>query len=163
MSTIVYLGLGSNLGDPLASLGAGIAALQQEPGIREVEVSGFYCGAPVGDAYQGQPDYVNAVARLETDLAATELLARLMRIEREAGRSREVPFAARTLDMDILLYGEAIIDEPQLTVPHPRMHERAFVLQPLFDLWPDGHIPGRGPVAALREMCEHQSLMRLEV
>lgn len=163
MSSVdVYIGLGSNLQQPVLQLGRALDLLALEPGITLGAVSSFYSSAPVGDDYQGQPDYVNGVAALSTRLAPRELLELLLDIERRCGRSRERAFAARTLDLDLLLYGQQQLDEPGLHVPHPRMHERAFVLEPLFEIAPAAYIPGRGAVADLREMCHHQCLTRLE-
>lgn len=158
----VYIGLGSNLHQPVQQLAAAVGLMAGQPGIELARVSSFYGSAPVGDDYQGQPDYVNAVACVSTLLSAREMLDLLLGIELRCGRSRELTHAARTLDLDLLLYGEQEVDQPGLQVPHPRMHERAFVLEPLFEIAPQAVIPGRGPVALLREMCHHQRLTRLE-
>lgn len=128
-----FVGLGANLGEPLRALREAMAALARLPVTRLVRSSRIYRSAPV-DA--GGPDYLNAVAELETGLAAPELLARLQDIERAAGRERPYPNAPRTLDLDLLLYGDARIASAALTVPHPRMRERAFVLLPLRELAP---------------------------
>ena len=157
-----FIGLGSNLQQPVQQLGAAIELLAQQDGIHLQQVSSFYGSAPVGDDYQGQPDYVNAVACVETALAARQLLELMLEIEKRCGRSREVAFASRTLDLDLLLYADLQLDQPGLQVPHPRMHERAFVLEPLFEIAPHSVIPGRGAVAVLRELCHHQRLTRLE-
>lgn len=158
-----YIGLGSNLQDPVRQLGNAVELLAQQPGIELLQASSFYGSAPVGDEYQGQPDYVNAVAAILTSLPAATLLQRLLEIELRCGRSRARAHAARTLDLDLLLYGQDTISGPGLIVPHPRMHERAFVLEPLFEIAPSAVIPGRGAVAELREMCHHQRLSRLEI
>jgi 2-amino-4-hydroxy-6-hydroxymethyldihydropteridine diphosphokinase len=128
-----YVGLGANLGEPLAALQAALRALGALPGTRLVRNSRIYRSAPV-DA--GGPDYLNAVAELQTALAAPELLRELQRVEADAGRERPYRNAPRTLDLDLLLYGSARIESDALTVPHPRMRERAFVLLPLAELAP---------------------------
>lgn len=129
-----FVGLGANLGDPLRALEEALGALDRLPGTRLVRVSRVYRSAPV-DA--GGPDYFNAVAQLETRLPAPELLAHLQAIELAAGRERPYRNAPRTLDLDLLLYGDAHIASAALTVPHPRLHERAFVLLPLRELAPE--------------------------
>jgi 2-amino-4-hydroxy-6-hydroxymethyldihydropteridine diphosphokinase len=128
-----YVALGANLGDPVAAVRSAAAALAGLPGTRVTAVSPLYRTAPVTSS---GPDYVNAVAALETGLTAPELLSRLQAIEAGAGRERPYRNAPRTLDLDLLLYGSACIDSPSLTVPHPRMMERAFVLVPLADVAP---------------------------
>ncbi len=144
--TRAYVALGSNLGDREATLLAAVDALAAEPGIDVVGVSRFFDTEPVG--YVDQPRFLNGAAALETTLTARELLALLLAVERRFGRSRDgVPAQGpRTLDLDLLLYGEAEIDEPGLSVPHPRLHERRFVLEPLADLDPGLEVPGRGRV-----------------
>jgi 2-amino-4-hydroxy-6-hydroxymethyldihydropteridine diphosphokinase len=130
-----YVALGSNLGDREAHLRAAIAALAAHPEIRVEAVSTLYETAPVGPPPQGP--YLNAVVRLRTRLAARALLARLLEIEAAAGRVRAGQrWSARSLDLDLLLYGELLLDEPGLCLPHPRLHERAFVLEPLCELAP---------------------------
>jgi 2-amino-4-hydroxy-6-hydroxymethyldihydropteridine diphosphokinase len=144
-----YIALGSNLGERERTLRAALAALRAEDGVEVVAVSGLIETEPVG--YVDQPRFLNGVAALETELPAASLLELLLEVERRFGRVREgVPAQGpRTLDLDLLLYGEAEIDEPGLTIPHPRMHERAFVLGPLAELAPGLEIPGRGPLEAL--------------
>jgi 2-amino-4-hydroxy-6-hydroxymethyldihydropteridine diphosphokinase len=144
-----YVALGSNLGDREQTLRAALAALGAEDGVEVVAVSGLIETEPVG--FVAQPRFLNGVAELETDLPAGELLELLLEVERRFGRVREgVPAQGpRTLDLDLLLYGEAELDEPGLRIPHPRMHERAFVLGPLAELAPGLEIPGRGRVEAL--------------
>ena len=129
-----YVGLGANLGDARAALGAALVAIAALPGTRLVRSSRFYRSAPV-DA--GGPDYLNAVARIETTLDAFALLRRLQSLELAAGRERPYRNAPRTLDLDLLLYGSARIESATLTVPHPRLRERAFVLLPLAELAPE--------------------------
>ena len=144
--TRAYVALGSNLGDREGTLRAALEALAAEPGIEVVAVSRLYDTEPVG--YVDQPRFLNGAAALETELPARELLERLLAVEHRFGRSREdVPAQGpRTLDLDLLLYGDAEIDEPGLRVPHPRLHERRFVLEPLADLDPALEVPGNGQV-----------------
>ena len=131
-----YVALGSNLGDREAHLASAVAALRRSRGVRSVELSPVYETEPVGPPPQGR--YLNAVARLLTALGPRALLLRLLEIEREAGRERgPVRDRPRTLDLDLLLYGTCTVALPDLEVPHPRLHERAFVLAPLRDLAPD--------------------------
>ncbi|WP_353252568.1 2-amino-4-hydroxy-6-hydroxymethyldihydropteridine diphosphokinase [Salinisphaera sp. PC39] len=142
-----WIGLGSNLDDPPARLRAALAAIDRLPETRRVATSPFYRTAPLGPA--DQPDFCNAVTAIDTGLEPPALLDALQAIEAAAGRVRTRRWGPRTLDLDILLYGERRIAEPRLTVPHPRLHERAFVLVPLAALAPDAYVPGRGRVAAL--------------
>lgn len=140
-----YVGLGSNLEHPRRQLAKAIARLDAIDGVRVLRVSPFYVTAPVGGV--PQPDYVNAVALIATSLAPRALLARMHSIERRQRRRRDARTprnAPRTLDLDLLLYGARRIGTAPLTVPHPRMHERAFVLKPLTDVTPAVRIPGRG-------------------
>jgi 2-amino-4-hydroxy-6-hydroxymethyldihydropteridine diphosphokinase len=153
MSTIdgnrVYVGVGANLGTPRETIAAALALLDQESDIELVAVSTLRETDPVG--YEDQPRFVNGVVQLGTELSPRELLARLLAIETRLGRVRgQGPrFGPRTIDLDLLLYGDETVDEPGLTVPHPRLHERRFVLEPLAELDPDVEVPGRGPVQAL--------------
>lgn len=128
---VAYVALGANLGDARAALNAAVEALDDLPGTRVTARSSLYRSAPV-DA--GGPDYLNAVVRLTTGLTAPRLLEMLQQLEQAAGRERPYHHAPRTLDLDLLLYGDARIDSPRLTVPHPRMGARAFVLQPLAEI-----------------------------
>jgi 2-amino-4-hydroxy-6-hydroxymethyldihydropteridine diphosphokinase len=132
--TIVYVGIGSNLADPVRQVSAALRELDVLPHTRLVKQSSLYRSAPVG--HDEQPDFVNAVAQLETALPAERLLAELHEIEARHGRTRSFPNAPRTLDLDLLLYGDAVLALSALTVPHPRMHERAFVLKPLLEIAP---------------------------
>ena len=154
-----YVGLGANLGDAGATLRDAVQALGALPGTEVVAQSSRYRSAPV-DA--PGPDYLNAVVRLRTALASAELLAHLQRIERTHGRVRSAPNAPRTLDLDLLLFGDAQIDTPDLVVPHPRLHRRAFVLLPLAEIAPDLHVPGRGPLRALQAGVSDQPIERLQ-
>jgi 2-amino-4-hydroxy-6-hydroxymethyldihydropteridine diphosphokinase len=143
---LAFVGLGSNLAHPRRQLAHALQRLARVPGTRLVAASPNYRTAPVG-APAPQPDYVNAVALLATRLAPRALLAQLQAIERRQGRVRTPATprnAARTLDLDLLLYGGRRMRTRSLTLPHPRMHERAFVLRPLLDVAPAARIPGRG-------------------
>ena len=143
-----FVALGSNLGDREATILRALAALAAEPGIEVVRVSSLRDTEPVG--YLGQPRFLNGAAELETDLEPRELLVRLLEIERSLGRVREgPPMGPRTIDLDLLLYGDQQIVEAGLQVPHPRMHERAFVLEPLAELNPSLVVPGKGPLKSL--------------
>jgi 2-amino-4-hydroxy-6-hydroxymethyldihydropteridine diphosphokinase len=155
-----YVGLGGNLGDPVVLLRAGVASLGRLPGTRLVATSAFYRSAPVG--LTDQPDFINCVCALDTRLPPRELMRAMLEIEAAHGRVRSVPGGPRTLDLDLLLYGDLICDEPGLTLPHPRLHERAFVLVPLLDLSPGLAIPGRGSVADLSRALPAQRIERLE-
>ena len=141
--TKAYVALGANLGNPQEALQAALEDLRQTAGVGVTAVSSFYRTAPVESS---GPDYVNAVAEVETTLAAPELLHVLQRIENAHGRVRPVGVvnAPRTLDLDLLLFGKDTVATPELTVPHPRMHLRAFVLVPLLEIAPDAVIPGLG-------------------
>ena len=135
-----FIGLGGNLGDRRAYLERALELLRAEPGIEVVDVSTMRETEPVG--YTDQPRFLNAVATLETDLGARDLLGRLLAVEQALERVRAGPrFGPRTIDLDLLLYGEEVIDEPGLTVPHPRLAERRFVLEPLAELAPDLVLP----------------------
>ncbi len=139
-----FVGLGSNLGDREASLRGALELLGEDV----VAVSSFRETDPVG--YLDQPPFLNAAAALETGLAPRALLERLLEVERELGRTRDGPrFGPRTIDVDLLLYEDRVIDEPGLVVPHPRMAERRFVLEPLAELDPALAVPGQGKVSDL--------------
>lgn len=157
---IAYVGIGANLGDPAAQVRGALAALEVVPGSRVRMRSSLYRSAPQG--YREQPDFVNAVAELDTRLSAGELLAELQAIEGRAGRERAFPNAPRTLDLDLLLYDAARIDEPGLMVPHPRMHERAFVLVPLLEIAPDATIPGIGAARDCLPRTAGQAVQKLD-
>jgi 2-amino-4-hydroxy-6-hydroxymethyldihydropteridine diphosphokinase len=154
-----FIALGSNLGDPESKVRQGIAALAELPQAQLVAASSLYRSAPLGHA--GQPDFVNAVAQLSTGLAPQALLAALLAIEQRFGRERSFRNAPRTLDLDLLLYDAQSIAEPGLALPHPRMHERAFVLAPLLEIAPACVIPGVGPAADWLARCRDQSLTRI--
>jgi 2-amino-4-hydroxy-6-hydroxymethyldihydropteridine diphosphokinase len=153
-----FVGLGSNLGDSVATVRSALAELGDLRATTLLAKSSLYRTAPL--AAEVQPDYINAVAEIDTALAPAALLASLLALESRYGRERPAPDAPRTLDLDLLLYGDLDIDEPGLTVPHPRMHLRAFVLQPLVEIVPDCVIPGRG---LARTCLTHVSSQRVEV
>jgi 2-amino-4-hydroxy-6-hydroxymethyldihydropteridine diphosphokinase len=160
---IAWIGIGANLGDARAAVADAIARLGRACGVRLLRASSLYRTAPIDSSGD---DYVNAVAAIETDLAPHALLAALHAIEQVHGRERPYRNAPRTLDLDLLLYGDQVInDAPTLVVPHPRMHERAFVLVPLAelarDLAPALFIPGRGPLATLLLGVTGQAVDRL--
>jgi 2-amino-4-hydroxy-6-hydroxymethyldihydropteridine diphosphokinase len=140
------IALGSNLQDPEAQVRRGFAELAGLPETWVAARSSLHRTAPVG--YADQPDFINACALVETRLAPRALLDGLLAIEKRHGRVREIPNGPRTLDLDIVLYGAATVEEPGLRIPHPRAHERMFVLAPLLEVWPDAVIPGRGPAKA---------------
>ncbi len=153
-----FIGLGANLGDARATLDAALAALRQLPQTEWLGRSSLYRTAPV-DA--GGPDYLNAVAALSTGLSPEALLAALQAIEQAHGRERPYRNAPRTLDLDLLLYGEQVLETPALQLPHPRMHQRAFVLAPLLEIDPDVQIPGQADAAKLLAGVADQVLQRL--
>ncbi len=160
MRHTAFVGLGSNLADPVAQVSRALAALDRLPRTRLVRRSSLYSSAPVG--YLQQPDFINAVAQLETELAPRALLDALLALEHECGRTREFLYSPRTLDLDLLLYDDMAHHEHGLTIPHPQMHLRAFVLQPLLEIAPDCIIPGVGQAAKAMRHCVEQSLKRLD-
>jgi 2-amino-4-hydroxy-6-hydroxymethyldihydropteridine diphosphokinase len=145
---VAYVGLGSNLADPRVQIERALQNLARMPQSRLLQRSRLYCSAPWG--VLDQPDFVNAAAALETGLPPRELMRSMLAIEREAGRDRSGErWGPRVLDLDLLLYDELALDEPALRVPHPHLHERAFVLLPLAEIAPHLEVPGRGPISAL--------------
>ena len=154
-----FIALGANLGDPVATVKAAILALHQLPQTEFVAASSLYRTAPVG--LKHQPDFINAVVELVTVVPAPTLLDALFEIEARFGRQRSVKNAPRTLDLDLLLHGDEISSDPQLTLPHPRLHERAFVLAPLAEIAPRLIIPGHGLAATLLLRCADQQIERL--
>ncbi|HEX6154712.1 MAG TPA: 2-amino-4-hydroxy-6-hydroxymethyldihydropteridine diphosphokinase [Burkholderiales bacterium] len=152
--TVAYVGIGSNLDEPRRQVLEALGELDQLPHTRVVKKSSLYRSAPMGHA--GQPDFVNAVAQLETGLPAERLLAELQQVERRHGRERSFPNAPRTLDLDILLFGNATMQSGVLTIPHPRMHQRAFVLKPLLEIDP------QLPFHRQLESCKDQKVERLD-
>jgi 2-amino-4-hydroxy-6-hydroxymethyldihydropteridine diphosphokinase len=146
-SAEAYIALGANLGDPAAQVERALEELSALPHSRLRDRSAAYLSRPLG--FTDQPDFVNAVARLDTRLSPRALLAALLDIEHRHGRERTFRNAPRTLDLDILLYDSMILDAPGLHLPHPRLHERAFVLLPLAEIAADLEVPGRGRVRDL--------------
>jgi 2-amino-4-hydroxy-6-hydroxymethyldihydropteridine diphosphokinase len=157
--TLAYIGIGSNLQEPQAQVKRAFDELARLPRTRLAARSSLYRTAPMGHA--AQPDFINAVAALDTGLGAEELLGELQAIEQRHGRKRRFANAPRTLDLDLLLYGDRSIQGPGLVVPHPRMHERAFVLRPLLEVAPAAHIPGHGAASACLVSCANQKVERI--
>ncbi len=155
---IAYLGIGANLGDAVANVDDAIARISALPDTRLLACSGKYRTAPIDSSGD---DYINAVACVDTELGAPDLLAALHGIELAHGRERPYRNAPRTLDLDILLYGDAIIDQPSLHVPHPRMHHRAFVIVPLLEIAPDIAIPRLGPASAFLPAVQDQGISKI--
>jgi 2-amino-4-hydroxy-6-hydroxymethyldihydropteridine diphosphokinase len=158
VSTIAYIGIGANLGDARANVADAVARLRRLPGCELLAVSAMYRTAPIDSSGD---DYINAVARIATTLDAEALLAALHEIELAHGRERPYRNAPRTLDLDVLLYGDEQIASPTLTVPHPRMTERAFVLVPLLELAPEISVPGKGPAQAYAAGVAGQGVSKL--
>jgi 2-amino-4-hydroxy-6-hydroxymethyldihydropteridine diphosphokinase len=159
MKHTAFIGLGSNLAQPADQVLQAMQAIDCLPGTQVVARSSLYRSAPVG--YLDQPDFVNAVVKVETSLAPIALLQALLGLEQENGRTRAFQNAPRTLDLDVLLYDDLQHHEHGLTVPHPQMHKRAFVLQPLLEIAPDCVIPGVGAAVLARERCKDQRLDKL--
>ena len=159
-ATIAYIGLGSNLEDPLSQIRQALVQLDSIPGTRVAARSSLYRTAPVG--LVEQPGFINAVASVQTTLKPQALLAALLAIENRQGRRRTIRNAPRTLDLDLLLYGEKIFDMEGLTLPHPRLHERAFVLAPLAEIAPGTIIPGRGRVEDLLARVDCSGVNRID-
>lgn len=153
-----YVALGANLAQPETQIEAALAALKKDPELSLLRASSLYRSAPIG--VSGQPDFINAVAALETSLAPMDLLNRLFALENHFGRRRDFHQAPRTLDLDLLLYDAQIVENKNLQIPHPRMHLRAFVLVPLLEVAPECQIPGRGKAAAWLPAL---SLQRMEL
>jgi 2-amino-4-hydroxy-6-hydroxymethyldihydropteridine diphosphokinase len=158
-SVAAYIGLGSTLEDPRAQLQRAFVELAAIPASRLVQRSPLYRSDPIGPP--DQPDYLNAVARLDTGLAAEDLLDALQAIEQAHRRQRELHWGPRTLDLDLLLYGAAIIASDRLQVPHPELARRAFVLYPLADIAPQLQVPGLGSLTELLAACPPLGLERL--
>jgi 2-amino-4-hydroxy-6-hydroxymethyldihydropteridine diphosphokinase len=148
-----YVGLGSNMGDRERMLWSAIHMLTFNPEVEVVAVSSFRETDPVG--FEDQPRFLNAAAAIDTELEPRPLLDLLLSVERELGRSRGGPrFGPRTIDLDLLLYEDEVVDEPGLEIPHPRLHERRFALEPLAELDPDLSVPEKGSVQALLAAVE---------
>ena len=159
MKTVAYIALGSNLDNPKMQIQDAFAELDEMESSRLLQTSSLYTSAPWG--YANQPNFVNAVASVETELPPRRLLEELLKIETWHGRERAFANAPRTLDLDIALYGEEVVDEESLKIPHPRMQERAFVLAPLAEIAPRIVIPGQGAIAQLLVRCNDPSLKRV--
>jgi 2-amino-4-hydroxy-6-hydroxymethyldihydropteridine diphosphokinase len=155
----VVLALGSNLGDRMETLQGALDALFDAPGMDFVAVSPVYATVPVGGPEQ--PEYLNAVIVIDTALPAQLILDRAHGVEEVYGRVREEVWGPRTLDVDVIVYGDQTSDDPRLTLPHPRAHERAFVLAPWHDVDPAAEIPGRGRVADLLQKTGLDGVRRL--
>ncbi|MGO4379092.1 2-amino-4-hydroxy-6-hydroxymethyldihydropteridine diphosphokinase [Pseudoduganella sp. RAF53_2] len=158
MNTTAYIGIGANLGDARANVEDAINMLRQLPGSTLAGVSSLYLTAPIDSSGD---DYINAVARLQTALEPEALLRALQDIEQAHGRLRPYYNAPRTLDMDLLLYGDQLISSPTLTVPHPRLHERAFVLVPLLEVDAAVKLPGLGKAADYLPRVAGQTITKL--
>lgn len=154
------VGLGGNVGDAAATIRAAFDALGALPGTRLLAISSLYRTPAWG--LEDQPDFVNAAALLETTLAPRVLLDGLLAVERAFGRERRERWGPRTLDLDLLLFGDAVLDEPGLHVPHPHLHERAFVLRPLADIAPQAVVPGQGTVQALLAQVDASGCLPLD-
>ena len=158
---IAYIGLGSNLAEPIAQIKAARTAIAAISGVQELAFSSLYHSLPMGP--QDQPDYVNAVMSIATALLPIDLLRSLQAIENTQGRTRKGErWGARTLDLDILIYDDQLIELPDLTIPHPGLAQRSFVLYPLFEISPKLQIPGKGPIANLISQCPLSGLKRLD-
>jgi 2-amino-4-hydroxy-6-hydroxymethyldihydropteridine diphosphokinase len=155
-----FVGIGSNQGNARAHVLSAFDELARLPDTFVAARSALYRSAPV-DA-PGQPDYVNAVAALDTELSAAQLFGALQDIEQRHGRERPYANAPRTLDLDLLTYGDTMLASPMLTLPHPRMHQRAFVLRPLLEIDPRAEVPGRGRAADLLAACSDQRVEPLD-
>jgi 2-amino-4-hydroxy-6-hydroxymethyldihydropteridine diphosphokinase len=154
-----FIALGSNLDDPVTQIRSALRALAALPGTRLMRQSSLYRNPPEGG--RDQPPYVNAVAQIETRASARALLDQLLEIEHVHGRVREAQNASRTLDLDVALYGDEVVDDPGLTIPHPRMTGRPFVMLPLAEIAPDAIVPGRGRVADLAAKLDSSGLVKL--
>jgi 2-amino-4-hydroxy-6-hydroxymethyldihydropteridine diphosphokinase len=162
MSTeLVYIGVGSNLGDPSENVISAFESIRNIKNCKLLATSSLYRSHPMGP--KEQPDYINAVVKLETSLSPYELLDELQAIEKSHGRTRSAErWSARTLDLDILLFGDRQFVDTVLQIPHMGLLERDFVLYPLYELSPDLYIPGTGPIAEVLPMCKSHGLIKLE-
>jgi len=161
VNVVAFIALGANLGKPEETLFAAIKALETLPKTTLTAASSLYRSAPVG--LTNQPDFINAVVRVSTQLSADDLLTELFAIEAQFGRQRDYHQAPRTLDLDLLLYADLTSGNPNLTLPHPRMHERAFVLLPLVEIAPECVIPNCGRAADLLELCRDQEISKMNL
>ena len=154
-----YIGLGSNLDDPAARIASAIQSLSRIPATTFLRCSSRYHSRPQGP--RDQPDYINAVAQVDTRLSAGQLLECLQAIEKQQGRVHTRRWGPRTLDLDLLLFGDSVLRSDTLTLPHPEMHRRAFVLYPLYEIAPDIEIPGHGPIGQLLREVDHDEVEKL--
>jgi 2-amino-4-hydroxy-6-hydroxymethyldihydropteridine diphosphokinase len=159
MSHRAFVALGSNLEDPQQQVLRALAELDGLPETRVTARSALYRTAPVG--YDNQPDFINAAAEVSTTLEPLALLRALLALETAHGRERPFPNAPRVIDLDLLLYDDLELHDPELTVPHPRLHERGFVLFPLADIAPELHVPGKGTVRDLLQALPDQGVARM--
>jgi 2-amino-4-hydroxy-6-hydroxymethyldihydropteridine diphosphokinase len=158
MTHCAFIALGSNLQNPAEQVRHAFSEIASLPKTQLVRTSSLYKTAPLG--YDNQPDFINAVAEVATGLEPLDLLRSLLDIETRHGRERPFPNAPRVLDLDLLLYDDLMMQTPELTLPHPRMHERGFVLLPLAEIAPTIGIPGMGNVQQLAEQCPDQGVVR---
>ncbi|MCL2590149.1 MAG: 2-amino-4-hydroxy-6-hydroxymethyldihydropteridine diphosphokinase [Betaproteobacteria bacterium] len=161
MRTHAFIGFGANLGDPFATMPHVLKMLENLPETRLAACSSYYRSAPQG-VNDPQPDYINAVIALDTGLSPQALLDALLCLESACGRRRTAVLAPRPLDLDLLLYGETVMQSPTLTLPHPRLHQRAFVLLPLAEIAPDLSIPGLGSLLTLLEKVKGQRIDKIQ-
>ena len=154
-----FIALGSNLNSPASQVIRALQSIEQLPKTQLIKKSSLYKTTPVG--YSEQPDFINAVAAIATELSAENLLKSLLKIENEFGRERPFPNSPRILDLDLLLYDDLILHTPNLTLPHPRMHLRGFVLLPLAEIAPEINIPQHGNVVKLAESAMHQGAIKI--
>ena len=159
-ATVAYIGLGSNLDDPRSQIRQALVQLDSIPGTRVTARSSLYRTTPVG--LLQQPDFINAVASVQTTLKPRALLSALLAVENRQGRRRTIRDAPRTLDLDLLLYAEQVLDQEGLTLPHPRLHERAFVLAPLAEIAPGAVVPGHGRVVDLLARVDCSGVSRID-
>ena len=155
-----FIGLGSNLADPAAQVQTAIADIEKIAAVELLNCSSLYKSPPMGP--QDQPDYINAVVEIETDLSAHDLLDHLQMIEQQHGRVRQRHWGERTLDLDLLIFGDSRIDDDRLQVPHPGIAQRSFVLYPLAEIAPELVIPDLGEIKTLLNQCPSDDLMRIE-
>jgi len=156
----VFIGLGSNLADPIAQIESATTALDELDEITVIAKSSLYSSPPMGP--QDQPDYINAVVEIDTTLFAHDLLDKLQQIEQQQGRVRQRHWGERTIDLDLLVYGNNILDDERLNVPHPGISERSFVLYPLAEIATDLKIPTMGNIEQLLKNCPRDGLERME-
>lgn len=156
---IAYIALGSNLQEPIQQIHKAFASLATLPETRVLAKSSLYRTLPVG--YDSQPDFINAVAKIETGLEAHALLSALLALETSYGRERSFPNAPRVIDLDILMVDDMVLHDADLTLPHPRMHERGFVLFPLAEIAPEIIIPDKGSIQNFLEQCQDQGVEKI--